>query len=1623
MKKEKHIKAMSGVMAVSMIGSVIGGMPPVMAAKPDKVNYPDMSPKSDTYVFNNDDSVKGGLDYAVLGSSMNTIPEGINYFNDGTENINMVYVSFNIQNIDVSKLDDAQLKLSIIEGAASNGATVQIFGTESDIDENTTTWSNKPDITDVTEEQGEAGVITSADAISQAEVSGSEITVSNLGKYIKAAKEAAKDTVTFAVYLNSAATVKVGTRENEDASKKPTLSFTVIDEEAIANAGTLIMAVPGLDLEKGIYVPSDIPESEYSQQTKDLIAARNAAIAAYNALTPAEKECLNEDEGIYTKLKEFYSDEQWAIKNKNYNEAVRIRALINDIDTATMTAENYTDYKAKIKTARTEYDKANFTTKALIGNKIYQVLVDAEKKYNAYEAEDINAVKEKIEMIGTVDETNYLNSGQYIVAARTAYDLFDQKMSDKFGDTSDEYKNLMKKLESDKETLEEAEKTVAELKKQTADELVKEWNQLKAAYGSGDITKSVGFDGEALFEQKQNLLKGFEENYYRKSGNSLADSVYYKDFASGAVSGDTVSGDAVKTVIEEYLCAEYQCAVDLIKTKYGDPDDKNGKFYTIFSNTEENMYEYMYTYRAEAEEAYTKLSDEMKAAYKSESDYCDKVYEAMMTYIGTIVDDVLDIELSPVTLTKAFIDELHDKYAKMENIPDEIINFLFLHPDEYQYMSDAYTAAVEKLNQACEELKQKAADELAKYGAVNDSLDAYGLNYMSGYVLDGENGVKNEADSYWNIDEFISDTQAEYDNINPNGVLEYYYEKFDEDNVDKDKQELKLTRDYTNAKITEFTDHNTVIRNLRAAADAANAKWDEIIAVLPETDIERITNRDNYATLESVNEEIDTILAGNSTSREAFDKLLEEAHQLILSGSDSYIQLSAAYREKYSSEGFTDVKLPYMSEKALELFNSLIKALYPDEEANAEAQEWIENVHKLYQYVSDLDKEAEYLNGFNEVTESLEVDGALKCYNTLLDEYNAFSADVKYYIDRETTVQFSSIADMLKIYWQAAIKVMNAIDEAERAELTDEWADKLLDAETQLNALQTNEPAAYALVAEAAKDKLKQVRYDYNLYQDFEQWALRVDKAGGPIREYAQLYTYDSTGNRVASKLSLDIDELENMADELFDDLDSRLSKASQTMKDYINTSEKYNQSAAAIKKLAQEKAIALEAEALDQRIISLDTLSGDAYATELESLRQEIDSMIETISKSSEEDKRANNAAIKFGMLTQYAKYEYHIQNYDQKLADAFIQAVENIGNITWTSDLDAVKTALEDCGQAEKRLNDAQKKLAYNAIIRLGILNKKYQRVDAARKASQDLIQDIQDQIGKINGTQLKADPYDYEYKKLRSDYDEIIASTDVVNKSIDAVKDSDVYQYLLHNNYISNFENTVAGFMDETAYIANILEIQVLESDMKEVIDFDENGNVIIDEAARTELTENVKAALENYLVLSQEQRNNVLNYSSLQWLVKNIDAARVNDIISSIEALPSADEITYAGYVGAVESIKNQYDSLLSENQGRIQLHNGGQTYNKLMDILVKMAMLEEEYGDLGGKSGDVNGDGTIDIRDILLMIDYAFDPSKELTGEAEKQFLRGNVVKETGTEKEKIDFKDVAAVIDLIEFGD
>lgn len=1603
MKRYEKQKVVSGVMAVAMAGSTLSGMPTALAA----VSGGKIMATADTYVHNNSSDAKGNEDYAVLGSSTGEIPAGINYYNDSTEEINIAYLTFDISGINVGELDDASLKLSIINNEeATDGADVSVFEAKDGFSEDSAVWEGKPLIIDRVKEQGvEEDNITSQDAVAAGKVTGKLIEIPGLGKTIKSARAAGKTSVTFAVYLNSTSEIKVATKENTIFGA-PSIEVSLIDRDAVKNAEEAILAVP------------DVTLGNYKSQT--LMAARQSAVDAYNALTYAEKMAVSDE--AYTKLTAFYDDVAWEKTLSDYENAENIINAINAINSAAMTGDNYTTYKQQIEAVRYAYDNASFRTKAVIGNKTYQLLVNAENKYAAFEALDIDAIERKIDAIGEILPENYLDKGKYIVDARKAYDNYYGLMKvayTKDGVLDEEgFNEKMSVLSSKLMILETAEDAVESFKLVTAGDFVSAWNIIRDTVLESDPDN---------IETKEEALNEFESGFYSSPVNNLSKSVYYTDFASGEVTSE------VAVAIEEYLSARYQLAVDMIIAEYGDPSDPD--FNKRFDDAEDgsNLYIYLYEYRAAAEEAYEKLSDASKEAYRSQSDYCDAVYEAMMNLVDSKTRNILLMEIGDAVLTKEYIDSLKAVQSERDSVPNAIVDYLNKY-DPVHY--NQYVEKCDEIDRRADELAALAQEEFDKYSALRDKIDEYGLNYMSGYSVSGTVGTKDDSDKYWNVDDTIKEFDDEYKSINPVIILEdgsitildyYYNTMLSESEASAKSVALAHERAGADVKFTSFKAHNDEIVKLREISAACKDDIYELGLMLSDSEIEAIAQA---GTFEEAQRILDELMAEKpEISAEDVKEQFVTLYEKMETDENSYVKLTTAYRTKYASENFTDISEPYISEDMLEYWNTVKTTLLPlfcaDPDIVAAAESWVSAINDLYDAVFALDKEEEYLvNDFS---------GVYACQNQLKllkEQYDAFDDMVKYYISSgiinsaDNTDKYTELDIILNNQWPDAIDVMDAIDKAEEAILTDDWYAELIAAESALATLESDNEAAYSHVAEAAKEKLARIRSDYELFAEFETWANDVRLIDYPIKEYAQLYTYvyeNDYPTLVPSQLSTEIDRLAGLEE----DLCGRLEGSSDALKDYIDSPENgYAEITKIITRLVKEKNLGLDAEILDKRIVSLDSLTGTEFVTELEALRTEIDALIATISYEGEE-KRGNDAAILFNMLTQYSKYETYVNNYDKSIADNFAGLVDAVGTITYTTDLDAALEAINECEIVLSGLNDAQEKYAYDSIIRLGVLKKRYDKIYAAKQAAGDILADITEMTAQLEDAELTADPYDYEFKVLINGYNDIISASDVVTAAIDTIADTDAYQYLLYNGYIESYGNALADFKDRYAYIGVMQAIEVLYEDSKEVIEIttDEAGNEIINinEEEKTILIEETKNVCSLYFALDDSLKSNVLNYSSLQWLVKNIDFERVGTIIAAIKALPSPEDITYAKYIGAVESVKAAYDSLLSENQARVQADEGGATYQKLTEILIKMAMLAEEYGELGGRPGDVNGDDVIDINDIVLMVDYAFGLKNIETQEDEKQFLRGNLVKENEVSEEKIDFHDIAAVIDLLEF--
>lgn len=1661
MKKEERLRVLSGVMAATMTGSILNGMPTVMAAKPDETEGQNpFNAVADTYVRSTDATTSfGSKDSFVLGS-VNDIPAGINSTVDSTVDTKVAYLTFDISNLNIdNRFDDVSLVLKIANAPSatqspsggSTDARVEVYEAEGEVDEATANYQNKPKIKDKVEELGAVDNITSSDAVATVEtdVNAQEIVIPGLGKIVKAAIDNNQTSITLAVYVKSGTEITVASREK--TGSEPQLVKYVVDEDAINTAKDAINAFPEITLDN------------YKDESGEIARQRLEIIDIYNALTEAEKTWVLKE--TYEKFNTYYDDNVWGTLIGDFRTADELITDIKNIEkNAPITQESYPQFAAALDSIRSRYDAASFRAKAVIGNKNYQILVTAENKFNSYLKNDIEVVEEKISLLNDIDETNYLNLGKFVIEARESYDAFMDKIApfkDVAAKKEDEnwtrpesktyYDEVEESLNESLLSLEDCELNVAAWKNATASAFVNAWNELKDKYGDD----MLGGNPDTYEGRSKDLIE-FEGTYYSNAANNLLSSVYYDDFKSGEVS------EEVATAIEEYLCAVYLVSVDEIRAEYGEPytDESKKQLSEDFKNRfngediEEGLYIYLYTLRETAENAYADLSEKSQEIYSTESAYCDDVFSAMMKLVAEKLQPVFDFNVPEAELTKASIDGIKAAQTKISAFAQDETDLIAYLEKYSKYQYEQYRAKESAVENAVSALASLAADKVAEYDALIVEINSFALDYMSGYDTEVVNditvGTKNDNPDYWNGDEWTVGAKAEAfareaEEINKDEILEYYYDTMlGKTEAAEKKAALAVKYGEVDKCRNSFKEHNDTIVDLRSKASEVNDNLYNLTCILSESDIDRLSGMGSY---EEAKEYIDGVIGGSVT----WDELkgaFADAYTSIEDTNTGYRHMTEMYKTKYESEGFTNISEPYVSEQTLVQWDKYkevyTRVIAPDEGLVETASQWAGRLRTLYEgYIADdnhveiedcvgvinLDPNEEYANGYSGVQLHLDNLEQLKA------DYDALG-DAKYYIgtiyDSSGNVELScALIESILSSWEDAKKATEMIDAADEARLeaisnpddatkllnTLDWITKLMDAERECGNLENETPLSYEKIASDALDKLALNRADYNIYVEFASW-IETSSANDSVKEYAQLYKYNDDGELVESELSKTIDNLSAGAE----NMEELIESATDELGEYMSTQERYLKLSQSILKLAKEKAIALEAEELDKRIIGLDNLDGAEFAEELESLRSEIDAMVKTISDLTEEEKRSNDAAIKFGMLTQYAKYEEYVNNYDSRIADAFIEAVDAVGNITWTTNLSNAAEQLEVCNEMAAGLNDAQEKFAFAGIIKLEVLNKKYDRVRAARDGAQDIIAAINERIYVMDNAVLKADPYDYRFVALKAAYNAVISGNAEVAAKIDEVKGTDVYEYLVQNDHEGDFRGACGAFEDEHKYISVMDAITVLEDDMRDVLSFDSEGNAVIDEEARDVLIANTRQTLDEYTTLDDEQKQNVLNYSSLQWTVKNLDASRVNDILNAIDNLPSADDITYIRYSQAVNNIKTAYESLLSENQGRVQLANGGAQFDKFKQILVKMAILEEEYGELGGKSGDVNGDDIVDISDIILMVDYAFNPDFPANIDDEKRFIRANLVKESGTDSEKINFFDVAAVIDLMEFG-
>ncbi len=206
-----------------------------------------------------------------------------------------------------------------------------------------------------------------------------------------------------------------------------------------------------------------------------------AARSAYNALTADQKKQVTNYD-VLQKAESELSDLQ---------KADAVVTKIKNIGTVTLKSES------KIKQARTAYNKLTDKQKTLVTN--YDVLEKAEKDLADLKAAD--QVSKNITNIGTVT----LESEDVIKEARTAYDALT---------------DAQKKLVSNKDVLEKAEKDLADLK--AADQVSKNITNIgTVTLESEDVIKEARTAYDALTDAQKELVSN--KDVLEKAEKDLAD--------------------------------------------------------------------------------------------------------------------------------------------------------------------------------------------------------------------------------------------------------------------------------------------------------------------------------------------------------------------------------------------------------------------------------------------------------------------------------------------------------------------------------------------------------------------------------------------------------------------------------------------------------------------------------------------------------------------------------------------------------------------------------------------------------------------------------------------------------------------------------------------------------------------------------------------------------------------------------------------------------------------------------------------------------------------------------------------------------------------------------------------
>ncbi|MGN0163818.1 MAG: dockerin type I domain-containing protein, partial [Candidatus Ornithomonoglobus sp.] len=400
---------------------------------------------------------------------------------------------------------------------------------------------------------------------------------------------------------------------------------------------------------------------------------------------------------------------------------------------------------------------------------------------------------------------------------------------------------------------------------------------------------------------------------------------------------------------------------------------------------------------------------------------------------------------------------------------------------------------------------------------------------------------------------------------------------------------------------------------------------------------------------------------------------------------------------------------------------------------------------------------------------------------------------------------------------------------------------------------------------------------------------------------------------------------------------------------------------------------------------------------------------------------------------MTQTARYQVCMNQIYNADIDDYVSAVKAIPEITYAnynteeiSDaIDKAQAAYDKMGVdglfAGKQLSESR--VAYYKNIFDDIVNARNVLINA-EEASAEYILRIKEIVNTVNGMIEDVEAYESDYDNVKADIAELAADLDAL-----AGENYSAYAYIKNNvqeNYIESFENASNAFVSAFKFIGVKREI----AEVYDAYQRNESG-----------LTIRINDCEESYNNLSDDQKKLVTNYSYLVYMKTNneddIVAGVVNKIGSLAEnytlsemsigdfAKDENGEYVLAELLSTIEEIRAELNLLSNDKAAECEDKISQAGYDGLIDAwaIIADAVKAKEDGTL--KLGDVNGDGSVNITDIVKMVDR-LNEKPLVSGDSESlEYYAANIAAEFKMDVNgngSIDLNDIVVTIrNLIEF--